>query len=155
VVVARRLRRKKRFIDQGPRPQCDAQRCLWDDPTVEPRISCQLYAAVAFLRLTPFTAGFHREKIRERQILTAKVKPRFIEPMLLLRTEMLPEGPEWGYEIKLDGYRALAFKTGGKLSLRSRNDNDFALRCPSILACSPALQAVDEPQILAHRVPLL
>jgi hypothetical protein len=25
--------------------------------------------------------------------------------MLLLRTEMLPEGPEWGYEIKLDGYR--------------------------------------------------
>jgi ATP-dependent DNA ligase len=37
--------------------------------------------------------------------LAAKVKPRFIEPMLLLRTEMLPEGPEWGYEIKLDGYR--------------------------------------------------
>jgi ATP-dependent DNA ligase len=36
--------------------------------------------------------------------LIAKVKPRFIEPMLLLRTEMLPEGPEWGYEIKLDGY---------------------------------------------------
>jgi ATP-dependent DNA ligase len=42
--------------------------------------------------------------------LTAKVKPRFIEPMLLLRTEMLPVGPEWGYEIKLDGYRALAYK---------------------------------------------
>jgi hypothetical protein len=37
--------------------------------------------------------------------VTAKVKPRFIEPMLLLRTEMLPEGPEWGYEVKLDGYR--------------------------------------------------
>jgi hypothetical protein len=27
---------------------------------------------------------------------------------------------------------ALAFKTGGKLALRSRNDNDFALRYPSI-----------------------
>jgi ATP-dependent DNA ligase len=78
--------------------------------------------------------------------LTAKVKPRFIEPMLLLRTEMLPEGPEWGYEIKLDGYRALAFKTGGKLSLRSRNDNDFALRYPSIakaLASLPEDTAVD------------
>jgi ATP-dependent DNA ligase len=75
--------------------------------------------------------------------------------MLLLRTEMLPEGPEWGYEIKLDGYRALTFKTGGKLSLRSRNDNDFVLRYPQILACSPGLQAVDEPQILAHRPPLL
>jgi ATP-dependent DNA ligase len=48
--------------------------------------------------------------------------------MLLLRTEMLPGGPEWGYEIKLDGDRALAFKTGGGLSLRSRNDNDLAPR---------------------------
>jgi ATP-dependent DNA ligase len=57
-----------------------------------------------------------------RANLTTKVKPRFIEPMLLLRTEMLPEGPEWGYQIKLDGYRAVAFKTGGMLSLRSRND---------------------------------
>jgi ATP-dependent DNA ligase len=78
--------------------------------------------------------------------LTAKVKPRFIEPMLLLRTEMLPEGPEWSYEIKLDGYRALAFKTGGKLSLRSRNDNDFALRYPSIakaLVSLPDDTAVD------------
>src|ERR1700733_10478078 len=52
--------------------------------------------------------------------------------MQLLRTEKLPEGPDWAYEIKLDGYRALAFKTGGKLQLRSRNDNDFTLRYPSI-----------------------
>lgn len=66
--------------------------------------------------------------------------------MLLLRTEKLPEGPDWAYEIKLDGYRALAFKTGGKLQLRSRNDNDFALRYPSIakaLAFLPDDTAVD------------
>src|ERR1700685_1559332 len=66
--------------------------------------------------------------------------------MLLLRTEMLPEGPEWGYEGKLDGYRSLAFKIGGKLSLRSRNDNDFALRYPSIakaLASLPNDTSVD------------
>ena len=66
--------------------------------------------------------------------------------MLLLRTQMLPEGPEWSYEIKLDGYRAVAFKTGGKLSLRSRNDNDFALRYPSIakaLASMPDDTTVD------------
>jgi bifunctional non-homologous end joining protein LigD len=52
--------------------------------------------------------------------------------MLLLRTEELPEGAEWVYEIKLDGYRAIGFKTGGKVRLRSRNDNDFAIRYPSI-----------------------
>ena len=59
-------------------------------------------------------------------------KAKFVEPMLLLRTDALPEGPEWMHEIKLDGYRALAIKAGGKLELRSRNDNDFSLRYPSI-----------------------
>jgi DNA ligase D-like protein (predicted ligase) len=53
--------------------------------------------------------------------------------MLLLRTEMLPEGPEWLLELKLDGYRALAIKTGGKVQLRSRNDNDFNSRYPAIV----------------------
>ena len=48
--------------------------------------------------------------------------------MLLLRTDILPEGDRWQYEIKYDGYRALAFKAGGKLHLRSRNDKDFAIR---------------------------
>jgi len=37
-----------------------------------------------------------------------------VEPMLLLRTTRLPEGPKWLYEAKFDGYRAIAFKAGGK-----------------------------------------
>jgi DNA ligase D-like protein (predicted ligase) len=57
----------------------------------------------------------------------------FIEPMLLLRTSELPEGPEWLYELKLDGYRALAIKTEGSVQLRSRNNNDFSGRYPAIV----------------------
>lgn len=53
--------------------------------------------------------------------------------MLLLRTEKLPEGPDLQYEIKFDGYRALAMKSGGKVQLRSRNDNDFNVRYPGIV----------------------
>lgn len=34
-------------------------------------------------------------------------KRGFIEPMLLLRTEKLPEGPDWVVELKLDRYQAL------------------------------------------------
>jgi DNA ligase D-like protein (predicted ligase) len=60
------------------------------------------------------------------------VKASFIEPMLCLSSSSLPTGPEWGYEFKLDGYRALAFKTGGRVWLRSRNDKDFANRYPVI-----------------------
>ncbi len=53
--------------------------------------------------------------------------------MLLLRTEKLPEGPDWFHELKFDGYRALAIKAGGMVHLRSRNDNDFNGRYPSIV----------------------
>lgn len=56
------------------------------------------------------------------------VSIHFIEPMLLLKTGALPEGQEWLYELKFDGYRAVAYKTGGDIHLRSRNDNDFTLR---------------------------
>ena len=64
---------------------------------------------------------------------SAKTTARFIPPMLLLRRERLPEGPEWLYELKLDGYRALAIKTADKVHLRSRNDNDFNARYPGIV----------------------
>lgn len=35
--------------------------------------------------------------------------------------------------MKQDGYRALAIKTGGKVQLRSRNDNDFNGRYPLVV----------------------
>jgi bifunctional non-homologous end joining protein LigD len=63
-----------------------------------------------------------------------KTKARFIDPMLLLRTDALPhDSSRWEYQLKWDGYRAIAFKTGGKLYLRSRNDNDFSIRYPSVV----------------------
>jgi len=53
--------------------------------------------------------------------------------MLLLRTESLPSGEQWLYELKLDGYRAIAFKRIGTVHLRSRNDNDFNARYPAVV----------------------
>src|SRR5918996_1682808 len=58
---------------------------------------------------------------------------RFIEPMLLLRTDSLPDSAQWLYEPKLDGYRAIAFKRDGVGDLRSRNDNDFSGRYPGVV----------------------
>jgi len=66
--------------------------------------------------------------------MPARVKARFIKPMLLLSTDRLPDDPaKWEYQLKLDGYRAIAFKTGNTLHLRSRNDNDFSRRYPAVL----------------------
>ena len=62
-----------------------------------------------------------------------KKAARFIEPMLLLRTDALPNNAgNWEYQLKLDGYRAIAFKTRGRVQLRSRNDNDFSIRSSPI-----------------------
>src|SRR5215475_7772018 len=53
--------------------------------------------------------------------------------MLLLKTGKLPGDGDWLYELKLDGYHAIAFKTGGKVHLRSRNDKDFDKKYPTIV----------------------
>jgi len=44
--------------------------------------------------------------------------------MKALPVEKLPEG-DWLYEIKFDGYRALAFKEGKDVRLVSRNKKTF------------------------------
>lgn len=54
--------------------------------------------------------------------------------MLLLPTSELPEGDAWAYELKLDGYRAIAIKTNGRVQLRSRNNKDFSRRYATVAA---------------------
>lgn len=46
--------------------------------------------------------------------------------MECLAVSKLPDGPEWVYEIKFDGYRALAINANGKLSLYSRKRKSFS-----------------------------
>jgi bifunctional non-homologous end joining protein LigD len=50
-------------------------------------------------------------------------KAGFIEAMECLPVTKIPDGPEWTYEIKLDGYRLQAVKCKGKVTLYSRRKN--------------------------------
>ena len=84
-------------------------------------------------------------------VAVPKTKASFIEPMLLLRTDELPEGSQWLSELKVDGYRCVAIKKGGKVCLRSRNDNDFNARYAEIATALAALpnETVIDGEIVA------
>jgi len=55
--------------------------------------------------------------------------------------DTLPEGDEWMYEVKFDGYRALLLKNGNQIRIRSRNDKDLTNAYPSVAAAGQRLQA--------------
>ena len=48
-----------------------------------------------------------------------------LSPMLATLTDKVVTGSEWEFEIKWDGYRAIAFLDHGDVELKSRNDNSF------------------------------
>jgi bifunctional non-homologous end joining protein LigD len=58
--------------------------------------------------------------------------PAKIHPMLAESVEKPFDGSEWLFEIKWDGYRAIAFVEGGKVRLVSRNQNDLTPRYPEL-----------------------
>jgi bifunctional non-homologous end joining protein LigD len=59
---------------------------------------------------------------------------RFEPPMLATLVRSLPEGPEWEYELKLDGYRLQAIKDQDKVRLYSRRGHDFTKKFARIAA---------------------
>jgi bifunctional non-homologous end joining protein LigD len=64
----------------------------------------------------------------------------------------LPEGAEWLYEPKLDGYRALLLKDGARIRILSRNEKDLTPMYPGIAAAGLRLnadQAVVDGEIVA------
>ena len=59
---------------------------------------------------------------------STRVPRRDYEPMLATLADEVPVGPEWLYEVKWDGYRALAYLAGGEATLTSRRGNDLTVR---------------------------
>jgi bifunctional non-homologous end joining protein LigD len=58
--------------------------------------------------------------------------PTTIHPMLAESIEKPFDDPDWLFEIKWDGYRAIAFIENGKVRLVSRNQNELTARYPEL-----------------------
>jgi DNA ligase D-like protein (predicted ligase) len=52
--------------------------------------------------------------------------------MMAKLTDKLPQGEQWSYEVKWDGYRALLLKSGDRVRLVSRKENDLTATYPMI-----------------------
>jgi DNA ligase D-like protein (predicted ligase) len=74
------------------------------------------------------------KKEKSQGATTLRPLPRretgFIEPMECAPVSKLPEGPDWIYEVKLDGYRAIGVKTSRESIIYSRNGKNFSKRYP-------------------------
>jgi len=65
--------------------------------------------------------------------------------MLASASETLPLGNAWTYEIKWDGYRALAVKEGSSVRLISRNEKNLTNDYPTVVS---ALRSIKEKAVL-------
>jgi len=67
--------------------------------------------------------------------------PSSIHPMLATSVEEPFDDPAWLFEIKWDGYRAVAFIKKGKVRLVSRNQNDLTAQYPELHALPSFIKA--------------
>src|SRR5687767_14457213 len=78
--------------------------------------------------------------------------PAFVTPMAAQVVKKLPEGDDWIYELKFDGYRALILKDRKLVEVRSRKDKHLTTMYPGVVAAGQRLkatQAVIDGEIVA------
>jgi bifunctional non-homologous end joining protein LigD len=68
--------------------------------------------------------------------------PPFVRPMMAVLVDSAPRG-EWVYEIKFDGFRAIALKGSHETRLLSRNEKDLGGKFPEVLEAISELKAKD------------
>jgi ATP dependent DNA ligase domain len=69
--------------------------------------------------------------------------PDFVDSMKAKLIGSMPSGGDWIYEIKFDGYRALALRDGSETRLLSRNQKDLDGKFPEVKDSVAALDLQD------------
>jgi bifunctional non-homologous end joining protein LigD len=69
--------------------------------------------------------------------------PKFVPPMMARLAAHAPAGTDWIYEIKFDGFRALALRGSDEARLLSRNNKDFGAKFPELLEAISRLRVKD------------
>jgi bifunctional non-homologous end joining protein LigD len=93
---------------------------------------------------------------KRKPVLVAKV-PLFVEPQLAKLVDRPPDGPGWGHEVKLDGYRAQLQAAHRRVAIRTRTGLDWTDRFSAIARDAQTLPGcLIDGEIVAldaHRLP--
>ena len=81
--------------------------------------------------------------VKDLQGAVRKPMPTAVHPMLATSVEKPFDDPEWLFEIKWDGYRAVSFIQDGKVRMVSRNQNDLTGEFPELHELSKLIKAQD------------
>jgi bifunctional non-homologous end joining protein LigD len=82
-----------------------------------------------------------RSKTRRQHRKTDLSPVAFVEPMKSRVVATPPASGDWIYEVKFDGYRAIALKDGTDVRLFSRNEKDFSEKFPAVVDAVASLEA--------------
>jgi bifunctional non-homologous end joining protein LigD len=88
-------------------------------------------------------AAWQSNRAEKKKKLKPAAALTFISPMKATLVEEPPRHGHWLYELKFDGYRALALKSGAHVQLLSRNEKNFAEHYPEIVEGVAALDVHD------------
>jgi bifunctional non-homologous end joining protein LigD len=92
------------------------------------------------------------EKSKDKAKPKRKVALKWVAPMKATLVAEPPAHGDWLYELKFDGYRAIAIKNGDEVQLLSRNEKDFSERFSEIaeaVAGLPVERAILDGEIVA------
>jgi bifunctional non-homologous end joining protein LigD len=125
-----RVEKKKltaEHAEKAERKRRTASRSARKDPPTSPAI-----ASAGEAQKSAPSAASAITAVKYLKGAVGKPMPTAIHPMLATSADKPFDDPEWLFEIKWDGYRAICFIKDGKARLVSRNQNDLTARYPEL-----------------------
>ena len=121
-------RKTKRTIQQ-----VEETRVKKNEKTEESRFQSRTQSlARAKIKSNPSASSSVPSLVKDLQGAIKRPMPTAIYPMLATSIDDPFDDPEWLFEIKWDGYRAVAFISNGRVRLVSRNQNDLTPQYPEL-----------------------
>jgi hypothetical protein len=74
----------------------------------------------------------HLRLLTRKKSILSRERLQFVEPMYARAVQQLPEGKDWLYEVKFEGYRCLAGRDSNGVTLWSRRGNRFSDQFPTV-----------------------